>query len=189
MALGGFRWFYLLVLMLARDVSCLSALDCTLVVFFCCLFQAFTFQSLGLATFQKLTLPRLAWPKWVLFHAPQHSGLWFVVSPRLFPCGRHVYKKLKTVPLVREHGSTVMRRQVFLMCTVLPTGRPHGPLTFFSPDHQVIHLNWKIALRVFYTAWHLASLRLSVPLPCFCGALFFYCPLAQSVLSWWQSIS
>ena len=56
-------------------------------------------------------------------------------------------------------------------------------LTFFSPDTRVIHLNWKIALGILYTAWHLASLRFSVPLPCFCGALFFYCPLAQSVLS------
>ena len=56
-------------------------------------------------------------------------------------------------------------------------------LTFFSPDTRVIHLNWKIALGILYTAWHLASLRFSVPLPCFCGALFFYCPLAQSILS------
>ena len=42
---------------------------------------------------------------------------------------------------------------------------------------------------------YLASFKLPVPLPCFCGApvesldhFFFYCPLAYSVLSWLQSL-
>ena len=61
--------------------------------------------------------------------------------------------------------------------------------------HKVIDLNWKIAHGVLYTAQRLSSFGLAVPLPCFCGApveslehLFFSCPLAQSVLSWVQSL-
>ncbi|XP_022796234.1 uncharacterized protein LOC111334683, partial [Stylophora pistillata] len=68
-------------------------------------------------------------------------------------------------------------------------------LSLFHLDRQVTDLNWKIAHGVLYTAQRLASFGLSVPLPCFCGApvetpehLFFYCLLAQSVLSWIQSL-
>ena len=68
-------------------------------------------------------------------------------------------------------------------------------LNFFDLDRQVIDLNWKIIHGVLYTAQRLASFGLSIPLACFCGAsveslehLFFYCPLAQSVLSWLQSL-
>lgn len=68
-------------------------------------------------------------------------------------------------------------------------------LSFFDIDPQVIDLNWKIAHGVLYTAQRLASFGLSVPLPCFCGSpveslehLFFSRPLAQSVLSWLQSL-
>ena len=68
-------------------------------------------------------------------------------------------------------------------------------LSFFDMDRQVTDLNWKIAHGVLYIAEHLSSFGLPVPLPCFCGApieslthLFFACPLAQSVLSWLQSL-
>ena len=68
-------------------------------------------------------------------------------------------------------------------------------LNFLDLDRQVIDLNWKIAHGVLYTAQRLVSFGLSIPLACFCGApveslehLFFYCPLAQSVLSWLQSL-
>ena len=68
-------------------------------------------------------------------------------------------------------------------------------LSFFDVDRQVIDLNWKIAHGVLYTAERLSSFGLSVPQACFCGAsletlshLFFICPLAQSVLSWLQSL-
>ena len=68
-------------------------------------------------------------------------------------------------------------------------------LSFFDMDRQVIDLSWKIAHGVLYTAERLSYFGLPVPLPCFCGApveslqhLFFYCPLAQSVLSWLQSL-
>ena len=68
-------------------------------------------------------------------------------------------------------------------------------LSFFDLDHQVTHLSWKIAQGVLYTPQCLMSFCLSVPLPCFCGApieslehLFFYCPIAQSVLAWLQSL-
>ena len=67
--------------------------------------------------------------------------------------------------------------------------------SFFYLDRKVIDLNWKIAHGVFYAAEHLSSFGLPVPLQCFCGApveslthLFFACPLAQSVLSWLQSL-
>ena len=70
-----------------------------------------------------------------------------------------------------------------------------GSLFFFDLDCQVTDLSWKIAHGVLYTAQHLVSFGLPVPLPCFCGApveslehLFFYCPLAQSVLAWLQSL-
>ena len=79
-------------------------------------------------------------------------------------------------------------------------GRLHWPTTwrslgFFDLDRQVVDLNWKIAHGVLYTAQRLVSFGLPVPLDCFCGApieslehLFFFCPLAQSVLSWLQSL-
>ena len=48
---------------------------------------------------------------------------------------------------------------------------------------------------MLYTAQRLAFFGLPVPLACFCGPtiksldhLFYYCPLAQSVLSWLQSL-
>ena len=68
-------------------------------------------------------------------------------------------------------------------------------LSFFDLDRQVIDLNRKIAHGVLYTAQRLVSFGLSVPLSCFSGApveslehLLFSCPLAQSVLSWLQSL-
>ena len=68
-------------------------------------------------------------------------------------------------------------------------------LSFFDIDRQVIDLNWKVAHGVLYTAQRLFSFGLSVPVSCFCGLaveslqhLFFSCPLAQSVLSWLQSL-
>ena len=68
-------------------------------------------------------------------------------------------------------------------------------LSFFDLDRPVIDVNWKIAHGVLYTAECLSSFGLPVPLSCFCGApveslthLFFACPLAQSVLSWLQSL-
>ena len=68
-------------------------------------------------------------------------------------------------------------------------------LSFFDLDRQVIDLNWKVAHAVLYTAQRLVSFGLPVTLSCFCGSpveslehLFFYCPLAQSTLSWLQSL-
>ena len=68
-------------------------------------------------------------------------------------------------------------------------------LFFFDLDRQVIDLSWKIAHGVLYAAQRLGSFGLPVPLSCFFGApveslehLFFLCPLAQSVLSWLQSL-
>ena len=68
-------------------------------------------------------------------------------------------------------------------------------LLFFDMDRQVVDLNWKIAHGVLYTAERLSSFGLSLSTVCFCGApmeslqhLFFLCPLAQSVLSWLQSL-
>ena len=68
-------------------------------------------------------------------------------------------------------------------------------LFFFDVDRKVTDLNWKIAHGLLYTAERLSSFGLAVPLACFCGApveskshLFFVCPLAQSVLSWLQSL-
>ena len=68
-------------------------------------------------------------------------------------------------------------------------------LFFFDIDRPVIDLSWKIAHGVLYTADRLFSFGYSVPVVCFCGPvaetlqhLFFPCPLAQSVLSWLQSL-
>ena len=68
-------------------------------------------------------------------------------------------------------------------------------LSFFDVDRQVIDLNWKIVHGVLLTAQRLVRFGLSVPLSCFCGSpveslehLFFFCPLAQCVLSWLQSL-
>ena len=68
-------------------------------------------------------------------------------------------------------------------------------LFLFSLDRPVIDLCWKVAHGVLYTAEHLVSFGYTVPLACFCSApceslrhLFFDCPLAQTVLSWLQSL-
>lgn len=68
-------------------------------------------------------------------------------------------------------------------------------LSMFDLDRRVTDLNWKIAHGVLYTARRLSLFGLSVSPFCFCGPqveslehLFYYCPLAQSVLSWVQSL-
>lgn len=68
-------------------------------------------------------------------------------------------------------------------------------LFFFDLDHPVIDLSWKIAHGVLYTAARLSSFGYDLSTSCFCGPisetlehLFFSCPLAQSVLSWLQSL-
>lgn len=68
-------------------------------------------------------------------------------------------------------------------------------LSMLDLDRRVIDLNWKIAHGVLYTARRLSLFGLSVSPFCFCGPqveslehLFYYCPLAQSVLSWVQSL-
>ena len=68
-------------------------------------------------------------------------------------------------------------------------------LLFFDSDRYVVDLSWKIAHGVLYTAARLASFGYDYNTSCFCGPvsetlehLFFYCPLAYSVLSWLQSL-
>ena len=65
----------------------------------------------------------------------------------------------------------------------------------FKLDRPVIDLSWKIAHGVLYTAGRLFTFGIPIDTKCFCGAdvedlqhLFFHCPLAQSVLSWVQSL-
>ena len=62
-------------------------------------------------------------------------------------------------------------------------------------DRQVIDLNWKVAHGVLYTADRLISFGYAIPSACFCGFplessshLFFHCPLAQSGISFIQSL-
>ena len=68
-------------------------------------------------------------------------------------------------------------------------------LSFFPLDRPVIDVAWKIAHGVLYTADRPVSFGYNVPPLCLCGLapetlqhLFFACPLAQSVLSWLQSL-
>ena len=68
-------------------------------------------------------------------------------------------------------------------------------LSLFSLDRPIIDLSWKIAHGVLYTAARLFSFGLNYGVSCFCRLapetpehLFFSCPLAQSVLSWLQSL-
>lgn len=68
-------------------------------------------------------------------------------------------------------------------------------LSFFPLDRPTIDLNWKIAHGVLYTADRLISFGYALDPVCFCSAprettlhLFYECPLAQSVLSWLQSL-
>ena len=68
-------------------------------------------------------------------------------------------------------------------------------LSFFPLDRPVFDVAWKIAHGVLYTADRLVSFGYNVPPLCLCGLasetlphLFFACPLAQSVLSWLQSL-
>ena len=109
--------------------------------------------------------------------------------------------------------STISTKSVytFLLSEILPT--PHCVVKFapifgllywsctwrqlflFDVDRPVIDLAWKIAHGVLYTADRLASFGYSLQLSCFCNSapesidhLFFEYPLAQSVLSWLQSL-
>ena len=67
---------------------------------------------------------------------------------------------------------------------------------FFMPlDRQVIHLNWKLAHGVLYTAERLASFGYQPRISCFCDHhtesldhLFYFCPLTQSRLAWVQTL-
>ncbi|XP_067045854.1 uncharacterized protein [Acropora muricata] len=68
-------------------------------------------------------------------------------------------------------------------------------LFFFDLDRPVIDLCWKIAHGVLFTADRLIGFGYSIDPSCFCGLaseclphLFFSCPLAQSALSWLQSL-
>ena len=68
-------------------------------------------------------------------------------------------------------------------------------LFFFNLDRHVIDLAWKVAHSVLYTTSRLVSFGYLVPLVCFSSPiretlvhLFFDCPLAQSTLSWPQSL-
>ena len=79
-------------------------------------------------------------------------------------------------------------------------GQLYWPLTwdqlyFFPIDRPVLDLSWKVAHGVLYTADRLLGFGYSIDPLCFCGLapecpthLFFSCPLAQSVLSWLQSL-
>ena len=66
---------------------------------------------------------------------------------------------------------------------------------FYDLDRSVIDLVWKISHGVLYTAERLASFGYDLSTTCFCSHpidslqhLFFYCPLAVSILSWVQSL-
>ena len=68
-------------------------------------------------------------------------------------------------------------------------------LHFADFDRSVLDFGWKVAHGVVYTAERLLSFGLHVPPSCFCGPaleslehLLFFCPLAQSVLGWLQSL-
>ena len=68
-------------------------------------------------------------------------------------------------------------------------------LSLFPLDRPVTDLNWKIAHGVLYTVDRLISFGYAFDPACFCSSpvetaphLFYECPLAQSVLSWLQSL-
>ena len=68
-------------------------------------------------------------------------------------------------------------------------------LQFANFDHPVLDFFWKVAHSVVLTAQGLISFGLHVSQHCFCGPvleslshLLLACPLAQSVLSWPQSL-
>ena len=68
-------------------------------------------------------------------------------------------------------------------------------LHFANFDRSVLNFSWKVAHGVVLTAQRLISFGLHVCQHCFCGFgleslshLLFACPLAQSVLSWLQSL-
>ena len=78
---------------------------------------------------------------------------------------------------------------------------PPPPTVCFNPhfcfnlDRPVIDLSWKVAHGVLYTADRLIGFGYDVDATCFCNTsletpsqLFFSCPLAQSALSWLQSL-
>ncbi|XP_015771366.1 PREDICTED: uncharacterized protein LOC107349700 [Acropora digitifera] len=68
-------------------------------------------------------------------------------------------------------------------------------LFYFDLDRSVIDLAWTISHGVPYTAERLASFGYDLSTTCFCSDpmeslqhLFFYCPLAVSILSWVQPL-
>ena len=96
--------------------------------------------------------------------------------PSFNTCVPHCVSKFRTSYQI-DRPST--RRSLFLL-----------PL-----DRQVIDLSWKVAHGVLYTADPLISFNYAIPSACFCGFplesslhLFFHCPLAQSGISFIQSL-
>ena len=68
-------------------------------------------------------------------------------------------------------------------------------LRFCDIDRPILDLSWQISHGVLYTVDRLLSFGYSLDPNCFCGSvletpshLFFACPLAQSGLSWLQSL-
>ena len=84
----------------------------------------------------------------------------------------------------------------FSPCTVSFIGPlPGGSYFSLILDRPVIDLCWKIAHGVLFTADRLIGFGYSIDPGCFCGLaseclphLFSSCPLAQSALSWLQSL-
>ena len=85
-----------------------------------------------------------------------------------------------------------MKRSSFLSL-VRFIGLPLGISCSSLISNTVIDLSWKIAHGVLYTAQRLSSCGYDLSTASLCGHnmesldhLFFYCPLASSVLSWLQ---
>ena len=173
--------------------SCHSGL-CRPLVF--CPLSSFSGHFVLIPGFCHLSIPLFFWPDEGSFPTA-HNSLVFGSSCPHFCClvadmsTKSCYLYLLSENMVSPHCVV----KFSLMYSSFDWPSTERSLTFFDLNRQVTDLCWKIAHGVLYTAQRLVSFGLSVPPSCFCGSpvkllehLFFYCPLAQRVLSWLQSL-
>ena len=104
---------------------------------------------------------------------------------------KHVYQFLVSESRSPPHCVEKFRPQYGDLCWPSTWSQ----LFSFNLDRPVIDLSWKVAHGVLYTADHLIGSGYLIDATCFCSTalktpshLFFSCPLAQSALSWLQSL-
>ena len=157
--------------------------------------RPFAFSPFGLPSFYRSLL--LAWRAVGGSFSASRSALVMASSdPHMFSLAssmsaKSAYLYLLSVEFVPPHCES----KFFPVFGPLYWSSTWRQLHFCGIDRPVIDLSWQISHGVLYTVDRLLSFGYSLDPHCFCGPvaetpshLFFDCPLAQSGLSWLQSL-